>query len=89
MRPRWNVEFGDYRYFFMTLGEGEFTLTESWYAPEFGLRQSRPVILWTWSGDLPTTMLYAFVPSDATPPVVRRADVNTIEVAGATIRLNS
>src|SRR6266699_3091816 len=89
MRARWNVEFGDYRYFFMTLGEGEFTLTESWYAPEFGLRQSRPVILWTWSGDLPTTMLYAFVPSDATPPVVRRADANTIEVAGATIRLNN
>ena len=87
MRPRWNVEFGDYRYFFMTLGEGELTLARSWYSPEFGLRQSRPVILWTWAGDMPTTMLYAFVPSDATPPVVRRADASTIEVAGATIRL--
>jgi hypothetical protein len=69
------------------LGEGELTVTRSWYAPEFGLRQTRPVILWTWTGDLPTTMLYAFVPADTAPPVVHRADANTIEVAGATIRL--
>jgi uncharacterized heparinase superfamily protein len=89
MRSRWTLQFGDNRYFFMTLGEGELRLARSWYSPEFGLRQSRPVILWTWTGDLPATMLYAFVPADATPPAVRRVDANTIEVAGATIRLNN
>ena len=87
MLPRWTLQFGDYRYFFMTLGGGELTVTRSWYASEFGLRQTRPVILWTWTGDLPTTMLYAFVPADATPPIVRRVDANTVEVDGATIRL--
>jgi hypothetical protein len=87
MRSRWTLQFGGNRYFFMTLGEGELTLARSWYAPEFGLRQSRSVILWTWTGDLPATMLYAFVPADTTPPSVRRADANTLEVAGATIRL--
>ena len=87
MLPRWTLQFGDYRYFFMTLGGGELTVTRSWYAPEFGLRQSRAVVLWTWTGDLPTTMLYAFVPADTPPPIVRRVDANTVEVDGATIRL--
>jgi len=32
-------------------------------------------------------MLYAFVPADATPPAVRLVDANSIEIAGATIRL--
>jgi len=89
MRPRWIVQFGEHRYFFMTLGAGELTLSGSWYAPEFGLRQNRAVIHWTWAGDLPAAMLYAFVPADVTPPVVRRVDGDTIEVAGATMRLNS
>ena len=89
MRPRWIVQFGEHRYFFMTWGGGELTLSGSWYAPEFGLRQNRAVIHWTWAGDLPAAMLYAFVPADVTPPVVRRVDGDTIEVAGATMRLNS
>jgi uncharacterized heparinase superfamily protein len=88
MRPHWILRFGEYRYFFMTSGGGRLTQAESWYAPEFGLRQSSAVILWTWAADLPTAMLYSFVPVDDTPPVVRLVDADQIEVAGVAVRLD-
>ncbi len=72
MRPRWIIQFAACRYFLMTLGAGEFALRESWYSPEFGLRQTQTVIHWTWEGELPAMMLYAFRPVGAGPLVVRQ-----------------
>ncbi len=72
MRPRWIIQFADCRYFLMTLGAGEFALRESWYSPEFGLRQTQTVIHWTWEGEVPAKMLYAFGPVGVGPLAVRQ-----------------
>ncbi len=71
MHPRFAIEFANRCYWLMTLGAGQFTLRESWYSPEFGLRQSRPVVRWIWEQELPATQLYAFVPAGARPPAIR------------------
>ena len=59
---RWLVQFRDYSYLLVILGRGEVQLKQSWYAPEFGVRQMRPVIHWSLKQPLPALMAYAFVP---------------------------
>jgi uncharacterized heparinase superfamily protein len=58
---RWLVQFRDYTYLLMVLSAGDVKLKQSWYAPEFGVRQARPVIHWTLEQSLPVLMVYAFV----------------------------
>lgn len=81
MRQRWIIQFANHRYFLMTLGAGELALRESWYAPEFGLRQRQSVVHWTWQGELPARMLYAFVPVGGRPLAIRQVrDEKAIEI---------
>jgi hypothetical protein len=47
---------------------GELAARESWYAPEFGLRQRRTTLHWCWRGDLPVRLVYAFTPAGQRPP---------------------
>ena len=59
-----------YQYFLTTLGPGELMARESWYAPEFGLRQHRTTLHWSWEGDLPVRLIYTLTPVGERPPVI-------------------
>ena len=67
---RWTIRFGEHQYFLTALGPGELVARESWYAPEFGLRQRQTALLWTWKGELPVRLVYAFTPAGERPPVI-------------------
>jgi uncharacterized heparinase superfamily protein len=67
---RWAIRFGKHQYFLTTLGFGEWVARESWYAPEFGLRQRQTTLHWTWRGDLPARLIYALTPAGEKPPVI-------------------
>jgi len=67
---RWAIQFDERRYFLMTLGPGELMARESWYAPEFGLRQHRTTLHWSWEGDLPVRLIYTLTPVGERPPVI-------------------
>ena len=49
-------------YLFVASVIGEIAPSSSWYAPEFGRRERRSMISWTWHGELPARLTYAFVP---------------------------
>jgi hypothetical protein len=66
----WAIRFGEHQYFLTSLGSGELVARESWYAPEFGLRQRQTTLHWTWRGDLPVRLVYAFTPAGEKPPVI-------------------
>ena len=66
----WAIQFGEYQYFLTTLGPGELMARESWYAPEFGLRQHRTTLHWSWEGDLPVRLIYTFTPVGERLPVI-------------------
>jgi hypothetical protein len=68
----WAIRFGEERYFLTTLGRGEVVAQQSWYAPEFGLRQRRTTLHWSWEGDLPVSLIYALRPGGERFPVVKR-----------------
>jgi len=74
LSPCFTVEFGAHRYALMTLGGGRFELHDGWYAPEFGVRQSRRVVRWVWEGRLPAGFAYALAPEGTAPPVVVMRD---------------
>jgi hypothetical protein len=60
---RWLIRFGNDRYYLAVLGGGDLRKKQSWYSPEFGLRQNRTAIHWTLESPLPALMVYAFVPA--------------------------
>jgi hypothetical protein len=64
----WAIRFGEHQYFLTAHGSGELVARESWYAPEFGLRQRRTTLHWSWRGDLPVRLVYAFTPAGQRPP---------------------
>ena len=67
---RWAVQFNEKQYFLTTLGPGKLMARESWYAPEFGLRQHRTTLHWSWEGDLPVRLIYTLTPVGERPPVI-------------------
>jgi uncharacterized heparinase superfamily protein len=67
---RWAIRFGEEQYFLATLGCGGVEVQQSWYASEFGLRQPRTTLHWSWEGDLPVTLIYALTPAGEKPPVI-------------------
>lgn len=67
---RWAIRFGEHQYFLTTNWFGELAARESWYAPEFGLRQRQTTLHWTWKGDLPARLVYALTPAGEKPPVI-------------------
>lgn len=68
----WAVRFGEERYFLTTLGGGEVEAQQSWYAPEFGLRQRRTTLHWSWKGDLPVNLIYALTPAGEKLPAIKQ-----------------
>jgi uncharacterized heparinase superfamily protein len=64
---RWAIRFGKHQYFLTTHWAGNWTAQESWYAPEFGLRQPQTVLHWTWEGNLPARLVYALTPAGEIP----------------------
>ena len=67
----WVMSFGDYRYCLATFGGGDLQQQQTWYAPEFGLRQRRTTLHWRWGGELPATLVYALSPAGERPPDIR------------------
>ena len=70
LRTRWRLEFGGHRIQLATLGAGDFTLAETTYSPEFGLRQPRRTVRWTTRATTPM-MIHAFVPEGESVSIVR------------------
>jgi len=68
----WAIRLGEEQYLLTTLGGGEVGPQQSWYAPEFGLRQRRTTLRWSWGGDLPDSLIYALTPVGERPPVIKR-----------------
>ena len=66
----WTIRFGEHEYFLTTHWSGELAARESWYAPEFGVRQRQTTLHWTWRGDLPVRLVYAFTPAGQRPPFI-------------------
>jgi hypothetical protein len=68
----WAIRFGEEQYFLTTRGGGEVVAQQSWYAPEFGLRQRRTTLHWSWEGDLPGSLIYALAPVRERLPVINQ-----------------
>jgi uncharacterized heparinase superfamily protein len=80
------VSVGSYRYRLISLGPGDLQLLKTWYAPEFGIRQPRTSISWSWRGAFPVMLAYALVPSHAAIPRIRYTpDQGTVSVNGALV----
>lgn len=71
---QWIIHSPNSRYFLRNLHEGRFVARESWYSPEFGLRQSQFVLQCTWEGELPMKLMYSFEPSESKPLIVHLPD---------------
>jgi len=68
----WALRFGEEQYFLTTRGGGEVEAQQSWYAPEFGLRQRRTTLHWSWEGAPPVSLIYALAPARERPPVINQ-----------------
>jgi uncharacterized heparinase superfamily protein len=88
-RQRWIIHLADSRYLLRNLGVGEYVLTEGWYSPEFGVRQTQTVLHCMWEGKLPARMLYIFEPEGAEPLVVNQLnDQDAVAINGIAIPLS-
>ncbi len=86
---RWAIQFGEYQYFLTTIGPGELMARDSWYAPEFGLRQHRTTLHWSWEGDLPVRLIYTLTPVGERPPVISQClGQEAVEVDNISLRLS-
>lgn len=68
----WAIRLGEEQYFLTTLGGGEVQAEQSWYAPEFGLRQRRTTLHWSWNADLAASLIYALTPAGERSPVIEQ-----------------
>jgi len=68
--PRWAIRSGGHQYSLTTQWLGKLAAEESWYAPEFGVRQRRTSLHWTWQGNLPAKFAYALTPAGQRPPAI-------------------
>jgi hypothetical protein len=85
----WAIRFGEEQYFLTTLGRGEVVAQQSWYAPEFGLRQRRTTLHWSWEGDLPVSLIYVLTPGGERLPVIKQyPGQEGFEIDGALIPLS-
>jgi uncharacterized heparinase superfamily protein len=85
----WAVRFGEEQYFLTTLGGGVARPQQTWYAPEFGLRQHRTTLHWAWQGDLPASLIYALTPAGQTLPLIEpRPGQPAIEIDGVLVPLS-
>jgi uncharacterized heparinase superfamily protein len=69
----WAMRLGEEQYLLTTFGGGEVGPQQSWYAPEFGLRQRRTTLHWSWEGDLPVSLIYAITPVGEKLPVIKQS----------------
>ena len=78
---RWAIRFGEALYFLTTLGGGEVQAQQTWYAPEFGLRQPRTTLRWCRRGELPASLICAFTPAGQRPPAIGHCpDEQAVEI---------
>ncbi len=73
---RWLIRFANHAYWLVAVREGEMRLKQSWYSPEFGVRQRRSTLHWTLEGPLPAFLAYGFVSADSGPIMLRKNDEN-------------
>lgn len=71
LQAKWLVHFAEHHYVLMVPETGRFSIAESWYAPEFGVRRPRRVLHGMWDGSLPVRLLYALAPLTSNPLIVR------------------
>ncbi len=84
----WTIRFGEEHYFLATMGGGDVEAQPSWYAPEFGLRQRRTTLHWSWQVDLPATLIYTFTRSGERPPAITKcSDSHAVGIDGVLIPL--
>jgi uncharacterized heparinase superfamily protein len=85
---RWSVEFAGQSYLLATCGAGQFELLNSWYAEQFGNRQTSTALRWARWGEIPTGMVHVFTPAGVTVPRIAGDWVgNSIEIEGYKIPL--
>jgi uncharacterized heparinase superfamily protein len=85
----WSVEFADQSYVLATYGAGQLELRMSWYAEQFGIRQTSPALRWSWQGTIPTGMIHIFTPAETSlPHVAENWRGNSIEIDGHRIPLS-
>jgi len=85
----WAIRFGEDQHFLTTLGGGEVQAQQTWYAPEFGLRQPRTTLRWSWRGGLPASLIYAFTPAgQRLPAIEQRPDERNVEIDGVLVEIS-
>src|SRR6184192_3228500 len=85
----WAIEFTEKRYVLTALGPGRLMARESWYAPEFGMRQHRTTLHWSWEGDLPVRLIYTLTPIGEMPPIISHClGQELVEIDRISLRLN-
>ncbi|HUY13332.1 MAG TPA: heparinase II/III family protein [Terriglobia bacterium] len=70
IRPQAQIDFAGYRYRLLGPGAAAFSLEESWYSPEFGMRLKNKAARWTWRGRLPVMLAFALCPGECRIPEV-------------------
>ena len=77
----WAIRYGEASYFLTTLGGGEVRAQQTWYAPEFGLRQHRTTLRWSRRGELPARLICVFTPAGQRPPEIGPCpDAEAVEI---------
>jgi len=78
---RWAISFGSHVYQLVLIGDSEAKLENTWYAPEFGLRQSRLTLWQTRKGQLPVSSACVILPASVSLPAVHlTSDFRAIEI---------
>ena len=78
---RWVMSFASHVYQLVFIGGSNAKLENTWYAPEFGLRQSRFTLWQTWEGQLPMSIVCVILPAGKSLPEIRLAsDFGVMEI---------
>ena len=70
LREQAELDFAGHRYRLFEPEAVAFSLAESWYSPEFGLRLANTVASWKWRGRLPVMFASALAPGEGGIPAV-------------------
>lgn len=88
MCRQWAMSFAAHLYQLILIGDSKAKLVDTWYAPEFGLRQTNSTLWQTCEGQLPMSMICAILPVRMPLPAIRlTSDFGAIEVGHTSIPL--
>lgn len=83
------IRFANSDYRLVMPGQGEVELTQSWYAPEMGIRQPRSALHWRAAIALPAVLVCAFAPAGQFPANLQaRTDCSAIRANQYTLPLS-